>query len=153
MKFLLPFFVIFLAHCNQLIPIPKPIDMASTGDQSDADLIRISICQDADELSSCANFSASEPSDLVLCFGDFSETLSETLSEIENSDTAFSLTAEQQSSFESSKTKYANCATEIPTKVDADYIDSEEKLQEVHEDMLSCTEDFASSFKDIMKCN
>ena len=150
-KFLFFFLPAFLIHCYQFVP--QPINVSSEGNGSNAELVRISICQDADELSSCANLSASTPSDLASCFGEFSKTLSDTLDEIEPSETAFSLTDEELKDFESTETKYVDCTNEISTKIEAGYVDSEEKLQELHEDMLSCTEGFITSFKKTMKCN
>lgn len=151
MKILFFFLSVFLIYCHQFISIPQSVNTGTAGDQSDPDLVRISICQDVGELSSCANFSASTPQDLVSCHGDFTNTLSETLGEVKNSKTKFSFTDEEQSNFDSAVKNWEECTNEISTKIDT--LDSEEKLQEVHEGILSCTEDFTSSASTIMECD
>lgn len=149
MKFLFFFLPVFLVHCNLLKP--QPITSKTSGNKSDEELVRFSICHDVDTFSSCTNTSASTPEDLIACKEEFSKILQDTLDEVDSSQTRFSLTSEEERNFNSAVQKQEDCTSEPSTKIDS--IDSAEKLQEVHEDILSCTETFISSVQDVMKCD
>ncbi|MDE0151371.1 MAG: hypothetical protein OXK80_02585 [Bdellovibrionales bacterium] len=149
MKFLFFFLSVFLTHCNLFTP--QPITSKTSENGSDEELIKLSICHDVDTFSSCTSPSASTPKDLLACKREFSKILRDTLDEIDNSQTNFSLTPEEERNFNSALKRQEDCISEPSAKVDS--VGSDDELQEVHEDILSCVEGFTSSVQDIMKCD
>ena len=145
MKFLLLFFLIFSAHCNQIetepITNPQPLEITPVEIQSNSETSQISTtCQFVDEFSQCAAES-SDFEQLISCSSNFSNSI--------NTDEQIDTNSAEFISFRESVTTYDNCIERIMDRVEEEKIINK---QLVLPDTFLCTESYISQTKTSFLC-